>query len=123
MEIRSHRDLRVWQLSKALVVEVYRLSAQLPTHELYGLSSQLRRAAVSIPANIAEGHGRNSRRDYANFVGIAYGSLMELETLLEIAADLGYFQSGSSKHVLTAASEIGKMLVVLRSRLAQPALK
>ncbi len=121
MQIRSHKDLRVWQMSKALVVEIYRLSQGLPPHELYGLSSQLRRAAISIPANIAEGHGRNTRKDYANFIGVAYGSLMELETLLEIAIELGYFTFEKSSNATTMVGEVGKMLLVLRSKLQIPA--
>jgi len=121
MQIKSHRDLRVWQLSKALVVDVYQITQGLPPNELYGLSSQLRRAAVSIPANLAEGHGRNTRNDYAYFVGIAYGSLMELETLVEICCDLKYVQAEKSAQIFESTSEIGRMLQVLRSRLAQPA--
>jgi four helix bundle protein len=80
MDIASHRDLIVWQKSMDMVQSVYQLSSTFPKHELYGLTSQLRRAAVSAPANIAEGHGRGTRRDYANFIAIAKGSILETST-------------------------------------------
>ena len=80
MEIKSYRDLRVWQAGMDLVVRVYRLTQGFPTHELYGLTSQMRRAAVSIPSNIAEGHTRESSKEYLHHLSIAQGSLAELET-------------------------------------------
>lgn len=119
MQMKSHRDLVVWQRSKSMVLEVYELSKGLPTHERYGLCSQLRRAAVSIPANIAEGHGRSTRRDYAHFTGIAYGSLMELETLLEICIDLKYVSLAQCSGIMLQLQEISRMLQSLRSKLMQ----
>ena len=85
MSIESYRDLQVWQKAMNLVETCYRLSALFPDSERYGLTSQLRRAAVSVPANIAEGHGRRSIREYCQHLSVAYGWLMELETHLQIA--------------------------------------
>ena len=82
MSVRSYRDLEVWQRATDLVVECYRLTNLLPKSELYGLASQIQRAAVSIPANIAEGHGREHLGDYLHHLSVANGSLMELETHL-----------------------------------------
>jgi len=87
--IESHRDLIVWQKSMDLVVQVYRLTATFPANEMYRLVAQATRAAASVPANIAEGHARSSRRDFANFLAIAKGSLMETEAFLMIAIALG----------------------------------
>ncbi|HET7056963.1 MAG TPA: four helix bundle protein, partial [Thermomicrobiales bacterium] len=80
----------VWQQGIQLVNQVYRCTKSWPSHEMFGLTSQVRRAAVSVPANIAEGQGRNGQREFVNFLGIANGSLCELETLLVIARDQGY---------------------------------
>src|SRR5262245_32683235 len=90
VSIQNYRDLMVWQKSMDLVEEVYRLSAGFPKHETYALSSQLQRATVSIPANIAEGHDRDSTKEYLRHVSIAVGSLAELETLVTIAKRLQY---------------------------------
>src|SRR5690348_3439026 len=90
MSTTGYRSLRVWQRAMDLVVESYALAHRLPLHERYGLASQLRRAAVSIPANIAEGNGRVHRGDYVHHLSIARGSLMELETHIEIAHRLQY---------------------------------
>lgn len=80
--IRSYKDLIVWQKSVKLVSAIYQLTRKFPRFEQFGLASQMQRAAVSIPANIAEGYGRNTKNEYANFLRIAHGSLTELETLL-----------------------------------------
>jgi four helix bundle protein len=88
---RKHHDLLVWQEGMALARDVYSATADFPNHELYGLTSQLRRAAVSIPSNIAEGAGRTGPREFHKFLSIARGSLCELETQLLLANDLGYF--------------------------------
>jgi four helix bundle protein len=90
VKIGSHRDLLVWQKAMDLTVEVYRLSQRFPREEIYRLTSQVTRAAASVPANIAEGHARATSRDYANFVAIAKGSLMETETFVMLAVRLGY---------------------------------
>jgi len=89
-KVNSYKDLIVWQKSMALVVGVYKLTYLFPTDELYGLTSQMRRAAVSLPANIAEGRRRLSRKDFVHFLNIAYASGAELETLILIAKDLSF---------------------------------
>ncbi len=89
-EVRSYRDLVVWQKAIALVTDVYRCTRTFPKEEIYGLSAQLRRAAVSVPSNIAEGQGRVSTGEFRQFLGHARGSLLEVETQLEIARNLEY---------------------------------
>ena len=92
--VLNYRDLEVWRNSRKLVKDVYELTERFPQKEIYSLTSQLRRAAVSIPSNIAEGHSRSSTKDYIQFVSIAIGSLAELDTQLLLAEDLGYIQAG-----------------------------
>ena len=116
-KIKSHRDLLVWQKSMGLVEEIYKLSRTFPKEELYGLCSQLRRSIVSVPSNIAEGHGRSSRKDYANFVATAKGSLLEAETQLLIAIHLKYVAEDSARNALNLINEIEKMLSALRTKL------
>lgn len=113
--MKGHRDLMAWQMSKALVLDVYRVSKAFPREEVYGLTSQLRRAAVSVPSNIAEGHGRSSRREFHCFLGHARGSLLEVETQLEIARDLGYLESNDAEELLRKTKEIGRVLNGLRA--------
>ena len=96
-----------------LVRGAYELSRVLPPEELYGLSSQLRRAAVSVPANIAEGHGRVHRGDYVHHLSIARGSLYEVETLLLLSLDLGFTNAGVTAPLLETSSEVGRMLSAL----------
>lgn len=119
--IQSHRDLVVWQRGMLLVERVYGLTADFPETERYRLASQATRAAISVPANLAEGHSRGTRRDYANFVAIAKGSLMELETYVLIAGRLGYTQPAANAEILNDISEISRMLTALRRRLLEPA--
>jgi four helix bundle protein len=90
---RTYRELLVWQKAKALALDVYRSAEQFPRAETYGLTSQLRRAAVSVPSNIAEGQGRLTRGEFLNFLGQARGSLLELDTQLVIARDLSYLNA------------------------------
>lgn len=116
---RSHRDLMVWQRSIQLVKMIYQVSGSFPDTERYGLTSQLMRAAVSVPANIAEGNARGTRRDYAQFVSIARGSLAEVETYLIIAVELGYVTEEQTKAMNQEIDEIGRVLTTLRSRLRQ----
>lgn len=117
MKIQSHRDLTVWQKSMDLAVNVYRACEAFPKHELYRLSSQLTGAIASVPGNIAEGHTRSTRKDYAHFLSIAKGSLMESETYVGLAFRLGYLKSEETDQLFAAITEISKMLTVLRSRL------
>ncbi|HEX2203598.1 MAG TPA: four helix bundle protein [Longimicrobium sp.] len=115
--IGSHRDLMVWRKAMDLAVEVYRLSRSFPRDEIYRLTSQLTRAVASVPANIAEGHAHASTREYANFLSIAKGSLMETETFLMLSVRLGYLTAESAAPALSLVTEISKMLTSLRSRL------
>jgi four helix bundle protein len=114
MSMNGHRDLVVWQKAMGLVREVYRATRTFPSDEMYGLTGQIRRAAVSIPSNLAEGHGRNSRREFRQFIGQARGSLTELETQLEIARDLGHLARAQAAELLSRASEVGRMINGLR---------
>lgn len=93
---RKHRDLRVWQEAIALVKSVYQLTATFPDSERFGLTAQMRRAAISVPSNIAEGVARNSRKEFLHFLGIARGSLSELDTQLVIAKELAFSEENHS---------------------------
>ena len=95
-KLKSHKDLKVWQESMTLVVAVYKATEDFPKHEIYGLTSQIRRAAVSIPSNIAEGAGRKGKKEFARFLYIALGSLSEVETQLEIAYRLKYLNEAET---------------------------
>ena len=117
-QITSYRDLTVWQRAMDLVEAAYSLTKSFPKQEEYRLTSQIIRAAVSIPANIAEGFMRNTRKDYANFVGIARGSAAELETLLMVAGRLKLASGGEVAKVLASSEEVSRMLNTLRQRLA-----
>lgn len=110
MPIEGYRTLLVWQKSVDFVVLVYRVIGDFSKNEQYGLSSQMQRAAVSIPSNIAEGKERQSDRDFARFITIALGSLAELETQFEIASRLGYLNEVDWQEATEQANEIGKML-------------
>lgn len=94
-QVTSYRDLLVWQKAMSIVTEVYSLTQTFPASEIYGLISQIRRSAVSIPSNIAEGYGRHSTGDYKRFLQIAVGSLFELQTQIEIASNLNYISKDS----------------------------
>jgi four helix bundle protein len=116
-QVKGYRDLFVWQRSMDVVERVYRLTATMPNHERYGLSSQLQRSAVSIPSNIAEGHARQSTKEYLYHLSVAIGSLAELETQLTIAVRLGYATSESMASLLSEIEEIGRMLHSLQKSL------
>lgn len=118
-EIRSYRDLEVWQCAMEMVEVVYGLVRLLPSSERYGLVSQLTRAAVSVPSNIAEGHGRGTRKDYAHFVSIARGSLKEVETLILIIVRLGFVEQRDADPTLALTDRIGQMLTKLYTRLSR----
>jgi len=120
MQIKSFRDLRVWECGIRLVESIYAISAKFPRHELYGLSSQIQRAAVSIPSNIAEGHERESTKEYLQHLSIAQASLAELETQLEIAKRLKYLTSEEYDSMLEEISALGKQLYSLRNALMRP---
>jgi four helix bundle protein len=118
-KIGSYKDLVVWQKAMDLVIEIYRLSEQFPKTELYGLSAQMRRAAVSIPSNIAEGQRRGTRNDYRNFLRIAYGSGAELETQLEIAKRLSFVNDAMYEAANRLMDEVLRMLYVMIRRLSE----
>ncbi|HEY6251189.1 MAG TPA: four helix bundle protein, partial [Candidatus Angelobacter sp.] len=114
-----HRELLVWQKAMDMAVGIYELSAKFPTKEIYRLVAQITRSAASVPANIAEGKGRATQRDYAHFIAIARGSLMETETYVMLSIRLGYARESEAKPVLNLITEISKMLTVLRMRLTE----
>lgn len=121
MQMRMrYTDLKVWQRGMELVIRAYELSNCLPPQERFGLAVQMRRAAVSIPANIAEGHGRLHRGDYVRHLSVANGSLRELETHVMIAERLRYVATADSENLLRDSDEIGRMLSGLIRRLRSP---
>ncbi|NLV45648.1 MAG: four helix bundle protein [Candidatus Hydrogenedentes bacterium] len=107
---KSYRELQVWQKAMDMVVAVYEVTAGFPTEEKYGLTSQIQRAAVSVPANIAEGYARVHRGDYVHHLSIARGSLAELETHLTIAVRLNFIQRERAVEIWSMTQEINKML-------------
>ncbi len=115
----KYSELVVWQKSMDLVTEIYKITASFPPEERFGLSSQSRRAAVSIPSNIAEGHGRKLTGAYINHLSIAYGSLMELETQVQIARRLSFIQDDRAAALLKQMDEIIRMLTGLRKSLSE----
>jgi four helix bundle protein len=110
MEINSFKDLTVWKKSMDLVELVYKLTDEFPKNEMFGLSSQIRRAAVSIPSNIAEGRRRGTKKEYCRFLFISYGSGAEIETQIEIAKRLGYGTPNKIKELEDLLVEVMKML-------------
>lgn len=112
-----YRDLIVWHKAMDLTAEAYRIVRFLPKEEMYALSSQIRRSAVSIPSNIAEGVGRKSNRDFCHFLKISYGSLNELETQLILCCRLGYIDESMIQDAMKLSSEIGRMLNAIIQKL------
>jgi four helix bundle protein len=108
--VQSYRDLVAWNKAMELVTEIYRVTYRFPKEELFGLMSQLRRAAVSIPSNIAEGKGRLSKGEFRQFLGNARGSLAELETQILIAQNLDYLDEAETNRLLAMVEEVGKVL-------------
>jgi four helix bundle protein len=117
MRTRQYRDLLVWQKAMRLVEAVYQATRNFPKDEMFGLAGQMRRAAVSVPSNIAEGQGRESVKSFAQFLAQAQGSLFELETQAELARNLGMMPPESLAGLLEDTMEIGRMLHGLRSAL------
>ncbi|CAN5694407.1 MAG: four helix bundle protein [Gemmatimonadetes bacterium] len=115
--IRSHRDLEVWQRALDLAQECYRVSSAFPRSELYGLTLQLRKSAGSVPANIAEGRGRRTTKEFIRFIDIAYGSLMELETHMELARRLDFCETSQADAIIRQSALVGRMLNSLRTSL------
>ena len=113
----SFRDLVVWQKAMELAKQVYALTRRLPQEERFGLSDQMRRAAVSIPSNIAEGQARDSRKEFLNFLSIAKGSNAELATQLELCVTLDFLPANATSPVSSLSVEVGRMLTALSTRL------
>ena len=107
---QSFRDLQVWQRSMELTVAIYRLTREFPREEVYGLTSQIRRAAVSVPSNIAEGQGSPNPNEFRQFLGIARGSVCEIQTQLEIARLLQFGNSGALDEAASLSHEVGRMI-------------
>ena len=114
---RSYQDLEVWKLAINLVKEVYQITTKFPSSENFGLTNQIRRAAVSIPSNIAEGQGRNSSKEFRQFLGIAMGSMAELETQLIIATEIDYMTSFELERFQSSIDTIRKMTKSLAKNL------
>ncbi len=119
MTIQSYRDLEVWQKAMELVVECYQITKSFPKNEVFGLAGQLQRAAVSIPANIAEGRARQHTKEFIQHASIAYGSLAELETHIQIAERLNYIDKSQVDSLMGKATVIGRMLNGLRKSLGK----
>lgn len=115
--MNSFRELRVWEAGMTLVEDVYRLTQAFPSQEIYGLTSQMRRAAVSIPSNIAEGHTREHIKEYMHHLSIAQASLAELDTQFEIAKRLGYLSPDLHSQISEKLVSLGKQLYTLRNSL------
>jgi four helix bundle protein len=116
--VRTYHDLRVWQSGMDLVVGVYDLTRTLPKSEIYGLSSQIQRAAVSVPANIAEGHTRSHLREYLQFLSVARSSLAEVATYLELIERLSYAETERTQPLLDLTSSLNRQLLALRDSLS-----
>lgn len=108
--VRTFRDLVVWQKAIDLVTEIYRVTQKFPKEEMFGLISQLRRAAVSVPSNIAEGQGRLTEKEFRQFLGNARGSLSEVDTQIIIAKNLGYLEESVFKNLSAMIAEVGRVL-------------
>ncbi len=116
--IKDFKDLIVWQKGMELAEEVYRLVRILPKEELFGLSDQMKRAAISIPSNIAEGYGRNSTKEYIRFLAIAKGSKAELETQLLLSVKVNYLNNADIKTAINLINEIGKIINTIQKKLS-----
>lgn len=119
MTVRNYSDLVAWQKAIDLVVGIYKVTASFPKEETYSLTTRLRRAAVSVPSNIAEGQGRRSNRDFSRFLSISHGSLRELETQLLIAERLSYIDGKTNSRLLDSAAEVGRLINGLIRKLSR----
>ena len=115
--MKTFKDLIVWQKSVSIVYITYRCTRFFPREELFGLTSQIRRCAVSIPSNIAEGYGRRSTKDYVRFLNISMGSLYELLTLLEVSYNLKFIDQKAYNEIIKLTAEVGKMLNTLITKI------
>ena len=117
--MQPYKDLKVWQRGHDLVLSIYRITKNFPDEERYGLVSQIRRAVVSVPTNIAEGSKRQGNKEFARFLNIAEASLAETEYLVLLSRDLGYLPGSASNEPLQEISQIARMLYALRSKVEQ----
>ena len=115
--LKSYKDLKTWQKSYELCLEIYKITKGFPKEEVYGLTSQIRRSAVSVPCNIAEGYGRKTTPEYIRSLYIAYGSTCELETQILLSGDLGYIGTEKLKKVQDEVGEVERMLKALMKSL------
>jgi four helix bundle protein len=122
-ERRSYRDLEIWQIGMDLAERIYQVTRDFPSQEVYGLTGQLRRAAASVPVNIAEGYGRGSKAALANFVRISRGSLSEVETLIELARRLGYVSEETQSELLKLTDPLGRKTYMFIKSLDVPVVK
>jgi four helix bundle protein len=116
----NYRNLIVWQKAHELALLIYRLTDKFPMHERYALTTQIRRAALSIPTNIVEGYNRKSKKEFVHFIDIALGSLAEVEYLLEFSVDMGYIDRASVNEVDGLIEEVGKLLWSIQKSKLQP---
>jgi four helix bundle protein len=117
MPVKDYRELIAWQKAMDLVVAVYRLTSDFPKEEMYGLSIQIKRSAISIPSNIAEGQARNTTRDFLHFLSIAYGSVKELETQVLISERLGYINTKICDSLLKSTIEVARLISGIKNAL------
>jgi four helix bundle protein len=120
--LKNYRELKVWQRAYQLCLEIYKITKRFPNEERYGLTSQIRRAAVSVPSNIAEGYGRKTTPEYIRFLYIAYGSNCEMETQILLSGDLGYIETGKLEILQEGIGEVERMLKGLIKSLERKAL-
>ena len=118
--LKNFKELKVWEKSYQLSLSIYKITTEFPNDEKFGLTSQVRRAAVSIPSNIAEGYGRRTRADYIKFLHIAYGSCCELETQMLISIDLNYINNKKGTVIMDKIKEVERMLKSLITSLEKP---
>jgi len=119
MEFRSYRSLKAWQAGMDVAEAAYKLASNFPKHEVYGLTSQIQRSATSVPANIAEGHARESTKDFLRFLSIAQGSLAELETHLLLAKRFAYIDENDLEKIMPLTDETGKIIRGLQRSLKE----
>lgn len=115
----TFRDLLIWQKSMTLITQIYQSTNQFPKEEIFGLTSQIRRSAISIPSNIAEGFGRESKQDFLRYLNISIGSLFEFQTQLEIAKNINYLNENEFNNIFEDSREIERMLVSFIKKLKE----
>ncbi len=115
--MHNFKNLQIWQLAIELVEDIYKLTAKFPENEKYGIKSQMNRAAVSIPSNIAEGAGRNSDKDFAHFISIAIGSMYELHTQIILCEKIGYIDNQQSNIIQTTLGNLQRKSITFKSKL------